>query len=480
MQKVLVLEINEVNFDLLEKYAAEGKLPNFKKFFDQYGYTKTHSESDQGVLNPWVQWITGHTGLNYEQHQVRRLGDMQGKSHEQIWERIERMGKSVGVFIAFNAKNNLKNPTFFLGDPWSREKRILPKTAEWADDALKQITDDYANGRIAPSSILKLIGSSIANLRAKNYLRLASYTKGYLSRKFYRALACDLLLSDIFLKMYKKSRPDFATCFINGAAHVQHHYMFSSKYYDGEIKNPEWFYKPGIDPLEEVYKLYDYTLGEIQKEVGSDTRLMLMTALSQEAHDRLSIYYRLKDHTQHLDELGVPYTDIQPLMTEDFIVRFKNINEAKRGQKIFESVRTKLDKNIFYTTTADDNSRENDTNDRAYYVDNRNDGSLYIQLKPSSDKYPDNFSLYVGDEQQEITGFENQVDFVSIKNAGHNEAGYFADSGYSKGELPSDIYLNQIPGHIAAIFGEKNASELKDADIHHTEEEAEAPAPVAA
>ena len=459
MKKILVVEINEVNFDLVEKYIAEGHLPNFKKFFTDHGYTKTHSESNQNVLNPWVQWVTGHTGLNYEEHKVRRLGDMQDKPYEQIWERIERMGKSVGVFVAFNAKNNLKNPAFFLGDPWSREQRVLPKSAQWADDALKQITHDYASGRIAISSLLKLLASSARNLRVKNYLRFISYLKGYLSRKFYRALLCDLLLSDIFIRMYKRTQPDFATCFVNGAAHVQHHYMFSSKFYEGDIKNPEWFYKSGIDPLEEVYKLYDYMLGEIVNSVDDNTRIMLMTALSQEAHDRLSIYYRLNDHAKHLDELGVPYTDIQPLMTEDFIVRFKDVADAKKGQEIFESVHTQLDNDIFYTTTADDNSRENATSASVYYVDNRNDGSLYIQLKPSNDKYPQDFTLYFGDGK-EIHHFEKQVSFVSIKNAGHRETGFFSDSGYRKGELPKEIYLNQIPDHIAALFGDKNATEL--------------------
>jgi actin-related protein len=186
---------------------------------------------------------------------------------------------------------------------------------------------------------------------------------------------------------------------------------------------------------------------------------MLMTALSQEAHDRLSIYYRLNDHAKHLDELGVPYIDIQPLMTEDFIVRFKDVADAEKAQQIFESVHTKLDSDIFYTTTADDNSRESSTSASVYYVDNRNDGSLYIQLKPSNDKYPKNFTLYFGDGK-EIRYFEKQVSFVSIKNAGHRETGYFSDAGYRKGELPEDIYLNQISGHIAALFGDKNATEL--------------------
>ncbi len=464
MTKLLVLEINEVNFDYLEYYADKGMLPTIQSLLQKHGYSKTISETRQGVLNPWVQWITAHTGMDYDKHGIRRLGDMEKKSYEQIWERVEKLGYSVGAFVAFNAKNNLKDPRFFLADPWSRTQRVLSRSGQWADDALKQITHDYANGRIAATSVLKLAGSVVRNLKLKHYKRLLSYTKGYLNKKWYRALVCDLLMFDIFSRAYKRSQPDFATVFINAAAHVQHHYMFSSEVYDGPLKNPEWYYK-GEDPLAEVYQLYDHLLGEVLETIDDDTRVIVMTGLSQEAHDRLSIYYRLKDHADFLDQLKVPYSDIQPLMTEDFILRFNTPEEATIGQQILESVVTKEKHDIFFTTTADDDERKNTTSPAVFYVDNRGDGTLYIQLRPCGDKYPDNFTLYFanqGDEKADktIENFEKQVDFVSIKNAGHNGTGYFIDTGCKKGELPAEFPLRAIPDHIAAIFGDKTGRYL--------------------
>jgi hypothetical protein len=183
-----------------------------------------------------------------------------------------------------------------------------------------------------------------------------------------------------------------------------------------------------------------------------------MTGLSQTAHDRLSIYYRLEDHADFLDQLKVPYNNIQPLMTEDFILRFNTVEEAKTGQQILESVFTKEKQDIFFTTTADDDERNSTTSPAVFYVDNRGDGTLYVQLRPCSEKYPDNFTLYFADKT--IEHFEKQVSFVSIKNSGHNGTGYFIDTGCKKGELPDEFPLRAISDHIAAIFGDETGQYL--------------------
>ena len=48
---------------------------------------------------------------------------------EQIFEKVEKLGFSVGVMSAMNAKNSLKNPSYFIPDPWTDTKlmaRSLP------------------------------------------------------------------------------------------------------------------------------------------------------------------------------------------------------------------------------------------------------------------------------------------------------------------------------------------------------------------
>ena len=73
--KIVLLEFNELCPQLIEKFISEGQLPNFQKFRgeSQVCTTTTHATSE--LLNPWVQWVTVHTGLTAEEHQVKTLSD---------------------------------------------------------------------------------------------------------------------------------------------------------------------------------------------------------------------------------------------------------------------------------------------------------------------------------------------------------------------------------------------------------------------
>ena len=59
--KLLLLELNELNFNLIQKYIDKGYLKNFKKLFNKYGYSRTSSEYLRNI-EPWIQWVTVHTG----------------------------------------------------------------------------------------------------------------------------------------------------------------------------------------------------------------------------------------------------------------------------------------------------------------------------------------------------------------------------------------------------------------------------------
>ena len=120
--RIVLLELNEINFDAVRHYISKGiKLPGFSKIIDAGLYT-TSSESIYENLEPWIQWPSAHTGLTYEQHKVFRLGDFVNADHEQIFERIESKGFSVGAISPMNASNNLKRPAYFIPDPWTETK----------------------------------------------------------------------------------------------------------------------------------------------------------------------------------------------------------------------------------------------------------------------------------------------------------------------------------------------------------------------
>ena len=89
---LLFLELNEVNFDFLRGYAEQGRLPTFKRLLGAHGYALTTSETEYERIEPWIQWVTAHTGKPYVDHGVFRLGDIVNHDIPQVWEQLEGRG----------------------------------------------------------------------------------------------------------------------------------------------------------------------------------------------------------------------------------------------------------------------------------------------------------------------------------------------------------------------------------------------------
>ena len=60
-KKLIFIELNEINFDIVKKYNSKFNFKFFNKsFFKQL--KKTYSEDDYNLLEPWIQWVSIHTG----------------------------------------------------------------------------------------------------------------------------------------------------------------------------------------------------------------------------------------------------------------------------------------------------------------------------------------------------------------------------------------------------------------------------------
>ena len=115
-KSLILLEFNEVSFNYVERYVQQGKLKNFKKFIEECGISKTHSEEKYENLEPWIQWVTVHTGKNYSEHNIFRLGDK--KDLNNVWDELDKNNVSSCLISPMNAFNpNLKN-SIFIPDPW--------------------------------------------------------------------------------------------------------------------------------------------------------------------------------------------------------------------------------------------------------------------------------------------------------------------------------------------------------------------------
>lgn len=319
-EQVVLLELNEVNFEYVQSYAARGRLPHFARLIEQHGIVRTTSEESYEKLEPWIQWVTAHTGRSFAEHGVFRLGDIVSRDIPQIWELLEARGLKVGAISPMNAKHRLRDPAFFVPDPWTRTKISAPRTLRNLYTALTQVVSENATSRLTAAAVLPLLLGVARYARPANYSRYARLALGAVTKPWLRASFLDLLLADVFIREVQRTRPQFASLFVNAAAHIQHHYMFSAAPYDGPHRNPEWYVPRHVDPVLDVYELYDHIFASVRRAFPA-SRIMVATALHQDPYPEVKYYWRLRHHESFLRRISVPFASVVPLMSRDFLIK---------------------------------------------------------------------------------------------------------------------------------------------------------------
>lgn len=412
----ILLGLNELNFDYIRFYAKQGKLPVLKSLLAQQQLIETESEKEYKLLEPWIQWVTIHTGKTYEEHQVFRLGDItQRKDLKQLWETFEEKGISVGAISPFNADNRLKKPKFFVPDPWTKTAPAGNWLVKNLSDAVQQTVNDNAQSKLTLTSIFSLLLGLlvfVSPFKWFDYFKLALSIK----KPGTKAIILDNLLGDIFVKLWKKEKPEFSSLFLNTGAHVQHHYLFNSNAYKGDFQNPEWYCAKGYDPLEKVLISYDKIIGRLVK---LNTKIIIATGLHQKPHKHLTYYYRLKYHDAFLKKIGVnDYREVLPRMSRDMLVEFDTAEKAIKAEQVLASYQAAKDGlNIFEI----DNRGKSLFVELVYPNEIKNDFAIQSAMAPT------------------IANFQEEIAFVAIKNGEHDGIGYLLtnfDAKFPKQRIP--------------------------------------------
>ena len=70
--RMLLIELNEFNGDLLRSVAKAQRLRHVEAVLNwHHAGTWTSDEYETGFLEPWVQWVSVHTGVPSSQHGVK-------------------------------------------------------------------------------------------------------------------------------------------------------------------------------------------------------------------------------------------------------------------------------------------------------------------------------------------------------------------------------------------------------------------------
>lgn len=431
--KTILLGLNELNFDFIKFYINQGFLPNFKKIFEIQSPIETVSENEYRLLEPWVQWVTIHTGKSFNEHQIFRLGDIVNNPKlSQIFEELEKEGLSIGAVSPFNAENRLESSDFFIPDPWTKTVASGNWIVKALYEAVHQSVNDNAKSKLKIKSMISLGLGLLLYVPIKrwfHYVKMIFKVK----RAGAKAAILDSILADVHLSLWKKHKPDFSNLFLNSGAHIQHHYLFNSNAYQGNLRNPDWYCSNDYDPLIQILSEYDYQIGEILKL--KDVKLIIATGLHQQPHEHLTFYWRLKEHVRFAEMVGIKnFSEILPRMSRDFLVKFDNKADALNAENLLNS---------FYTSKDDI---------KIFEVDNRGD-SLFVELIYPND-IKDNDSIYSNKINLKLENFKSYVAFVAIKNGEHNGIGYLTSNFDLK--LEKQIKLTNLKSIIKKVALTKN------------------------
>jgi hypothetical protein len=427
--KLIFLELNEVNFDIIRKYLRSGVvLPNFKSLLD-YQARATTSEDSYELLEPWIQWPSVHTGKPYSEHQIYRLGDSVKVSPVQIFEKVEAAGYSVGAISPMNTINKLKAPSYFIPDPWTQTESDKSVFSRQLTKALRQTVNDNSSSKVSFTSLFVLFYALLAHVRVVEYLKFIRLALTSFKKPWRKALFLDLLLHEIHLKKIRNNRPDFSTIFLNAGAHIQHHYFLNcSQISERYASNPSWYVSEEEDPLEEMLHVYDSILGDLLGFTGYE--MLVATGLSQVPVSETVFYYRLADHEQFLKEIGVKFESVVPRMTRDFLIKFDSPQSAVIAEAKLASLTTGDNKRIFGE------------------IENRGK-ELFVVLDFSGE--------IISTTQIEVDGERHlllpSVVFVALKNGQHTGKGFaFFSDGIAWCAPDNDKHVSSIFDSISKFF----------------------------
>lgn len=409
MSKIIV-QFNEANFDLIKKYCFKYNLKNIKEYLNSNNEILSTSEDKYENLEPWIQWYSFYSNKDFKNHKVFHLNHQTNMKHENFLSKLAKTIK-IGIYASMNLPFD-KCYQVFIPDPWSSASSDNSFNSKLISSAITQLVNTNSRMKISLGSImgiLLLIGfpKNLGDLKniVKTVFIFFKRDRSLLASYF------DYYFFKYALGRHESLKLDLSTIFLNGFAHIQHHYMLNSEFINGE--NPDWYCSKKIDPIKRSLEVYEKIFEKINIfNRNKDNSAYLITGLTQSPFKNPVYYWRFINHKNILSKfLNIDFK-IKPLMTRDFQIYLKDeqdqtllldfLNSAKvikkdKEYKAFDHIDI-LDKKIFFATFIFDK----DINDTILSWNNQ-----FVKLS------------------------KKNLDFVAIKNAGHNSKGW-AYGNFSK------------------------------------------------
>ncbi len=349
---VIVLEFNELTPSLMDRFIGEGSLPAFGRLRRESIVCVSDAEEDPPFLEPWVQWVTVHTGLSRAEHKVVDLDDGPKLGAPRVWDMVSDAGKKAWVCGSMNAGIQARDfRGLFLPDPWTTSAEPHPRelfrpyyhfvrsyVQEYTRDKPPLTKADYlrfarfmATNGLAPKTVADTVRQLVAERGS--------------GARWQRAAILDRIQWDVFRHHYRKLKPALATFFLNSTAHYQHYYWRNLDPHSFVLRPSGEEQARYADAVRFGYRKMDEIVRDCLDLAGPDATIVFCSALGQQPMSKYDAgsgkqHFKPTDPAAMLRFAGVedPHT-YAPVMAENFHLHFESEAAAEAAGRKLSALR---------------------------------------------------------------------------------------------------------------------------------------------
>ncbi|MBE8233072.1 MAG: hypothetical protein HAW67_04995 [Endozoicomonadaceae bacterium] len=300
MKKIILFELNEVPFSVLDDYCSRFPESSLAVFYRQSKSIETIA-SDGKELHPWSTWPTLHRGVEPEKHMLTNLSQDLTEVDDEfppLWKLLANKNIKVGLGGSLHSwpmPENLDNYAFYLPDTFANDGQAYPSELEvfqkfnlsMVDKSARNVSQGVAfQEALNVLKAFRKLGFSASTILTISR-QLASEVSDS-ARKGRRRIMQGVLAFDVFMKQLEDKKPDFVTFFSNHVASSMHRYWAASypEDFDENEYSKEWIdkYKGEIDFSLDITSKFIERLMKFTA-LNPDYQIMLTTSMGQAAFD---------------------------------------------------------------------------------------------------------------------------------------------------------------------------------------------------
>lgn len=287
-RRVLLVEVNEVTWNLIDPLIEQGKLPTFAKLKQEGAWLSSFSVDLPPQLDPWITWTTVYSGRPQADHNVYFLQQPPNAIHaKRIWELCDEAGLSIGVYGSLCSWPPKRVKGFYVPDTFAPDCATYPEELK----PIQQLNLTYTRSIRLPADqdgwlfktklVSKLLSLGLSASTIAAIVRQLARERTRPETRWRRVALQPLVNFDFFSRLYRREKPQFASFHTNHVAHYMHTYW--------KAMQPEIFPQTTSEAerrnfsgaIEHGYRTADELLSRMMGLLDEETVMVVASSMGQ-------------------------------------------------------------------------------------------------------------------------------------------------------------------------------------------------------